>query len=319
MNAESRYLFRGDNCSDSPVPMKNHQIRAFVQVAESGTIRAAARAMHLSQSALTKSLRELEEDVGAELLLRSYKGVEFTPAGKVVLGHARLAMSVLDKAREEVRLIRGGSGARVSVATTPLVAIDALPRIWKQFERLQPDAQLALSEGFLSSLVPALLEGRLDFAVAIADPADLPYELVVEPLAAVAARPAGRRGHPLAKVRSWEGLRDASWVMNLSAGSQSDTLLGWLRERGLTLPRKIVKCSSPMLMAELMRRTDMVGFCPEVLLDDKTYSAGLQRFEVRPLPPPMTLGLIRLRGIPLGSAAQQLAVLFRRYFDAAAD
>ena len=54
--------------------MKNHQIRAFTQVAESGSIRAAARALFLSQSALTKSLRELEEDVGAQLLVRSYKG-----------------------------------------------------------------------------------------------------------------------------------------------------------------------------------------------------------------------------------------------------
>jgi LysR family transcriptional regulator, regulator of abg operon len=51
--------------------MKDHQLRALVQVAESGSIRAAARAMNLSQSALTKALRELEEDVGAELLQRS--------------------------------------------------------------------------------------------------------------------------------------------------------------------------------------------------------------------------------------------------------
>ena len=59
--------------------MKDHQLKALVQVAESGSIRAAARAMNLSQSALTKALRELEEDVGAELLQRSYKGIGFTP------------------------------------------------------------------------------------------------------------------------------------------------------------------------------------------------------------------------------------------------
>lgn len=294
--------------------MKNHQIRAFIQVAESGSIRAAARALFLSQSALTKSLRELEEDIGAELLLRSYKGIEFTPAGKVLLTHARLALSVLDKAREEVRLLRGGSGARVAIATTPLVAIDALPKIWKMFERLRPDAELSLSEGFLSHLMPALLEGRLDFAVAIADPTDLPYELVFEPLMQVVALPAGRRGHPLANLRTWEGLKDATWVMNFSPGSQSETLVTWLRDNGYATPRKIVKCASPMLMAELMRRTDMIGFCPEVLLNDRTYSAGLQRFRVRPLPPPMALGLIQLRGVPLSSAAKPLAALFVKFY-----
>ena len=52
--------------------VKDHQLKALVQVAESGSIRAAARAMNLCQSGVTKALRELEEDVGAELLTRSY-------------------------------------------------------------------------------------------------------------------------------------------------------------------------------------------------------------------------------------------------------
>ncbi|MCY1260097.1 HTH-type transcriptional regulator TsaR [compost metagenome] len=293
--------------------MKNHQIRALTQIAESGSIRAAARAMHLSQSSLTKALRELEEDVGAELLVRSYKGIEFTLAGQALLTHARLALSVLDKAREEIRLIRGGAGAHVAVALSPLLAIEVLPKVSKIFARLQPDAELSLSEGFLSSLVPALLEGRLDFAVAIADPADLPYELVFETLAPVVALPAGRRGHPLAGARNWEALQEATWVMNFSAGSQSETLVAWLRENGHPVPRKIVKCTSPMLMAELMRRTDMVGFCPTTLLDDATYGSGLHRFEIEPLPPPMALGLITLRGVPLSSAARPLAALFVRH------
>lgn len=294
--------------------MKNHQIRAFTQVAESGSIRAAARALFLSQSALTKSLRELEEDVGAELLVRSYKGIEFTAAGKILLSHARLSLSVLDKAREEIQLIRGGSGARVAVAASPLIAIEALPRIWKAFEQQAPNARLALSEGFLSSLVPALLEGRLDFAVAIADPTDLPYELVFEPLTNVVALPAGRQGHPMAAAATWEELQEATWVMNFSPGSQSETLVSWLRGQGLAVPRNIVNCASPMLMGELMRRTDMLGFCPEILLNDQTYGAGLQRLHVGPLPPPMALGLIQLRGVPLSSAARPLATLFVKYF-----
>ena len=66
--------------------MKNQQLKALVQIAESGSIRAA-RVMNLCQSALTKSLRELEEEVGVELLLRSYKGIEFTDAGDILLLH----------------------------------------------------------------------------------------------------------------------------------------------------------------------------------------------------------------------------------------
>lgn len=103
--------------------MKNHQLKALVQVADSGSIRAAARTMNLCQSALTKALRELEEELGVELLMRSYKGVEFTDAGHTLLSRARLALAILDKAQEEIALQRGGAGVRVSIALTPLVGI----------------------------------------------------------------------------------------------------------------------------------------------------------------------------------------------------
>ena len=293
--------------------MKFHQLKALIQIADSGSIRAAAREMHLSQSALTKALRELEEEVGAELVLRSYKGVSFTPAGQALQSRARLAMSSLAKAREEINLIRGGVGARVAVALTPLVAIDVLPRVWAEFEQLQPEAELSLSEGFLTTLVPNLLEGRVDFAVVIADPDGLPHELVFMPLTKVSALPAGRTGHPLAGVRDWAGLRSATWVMNLSTSSHSETFLDWLRGSGLPIPRRILQCASPMLMAELMRRTDIVGYCPKTLLDDPMFSIGLRPFEISPLPPPMDLGMISLRGVPLHSAAKSLAALFVKH------
>ena len=129
--------------------------------------------MHLSQSALTKSLRELEEDVGEELMTRSYKGIEFTPAGSMLLSHARLALSILDKAAREIRLLRGGAGARVVLAVTPMAGAVALPRVLREYEKLCPDAEVHLTEGLLSQVLPDLIEGRLDFAIAVADPAGL--------------------------------------------------------------------------------------------------------------------------------------------------
>ncbi|WP_458735195.1 LysR family transcriptional regulator [Zobellella taiwanensis] len=93
--------------------MKDHQLRALVKVAEEGSIRGAARALNLSQSALTKALRELEGDLGTQLLIRSYRGVEFTPAGKTLLSRARLALSTLDRARNEIRWLRGAPGSRL--------------------------------------------------------------------------------------------------------------------------------------------------------------------------------------------------------------
>ena len=293
--------------------MKDHQLKALIQVAESGSIRAAARAMNLSQSALTKALRELEEDVGAELLMRSYKGIEFTPAGNALLVRARLAHATLDKAREEIRLLRGGAGARIAIALTPLVAATILPPVLTEFRRTQPDATLSLEEGLLTHALPGLLEGRLDFAVALANPRDLPYEVIFEPLADVQAVPTGRLGHPLAHARTWAELKDASWVLNLTDGSLGNHLLRWLAAHGIDAPTNMVRCASPTLMLELMRRTDYIGFGPTDLLSDSLFAAGLQQFNVAPVPGPMSLGILSLRGVPLGSSARVLAALFARY------
>lgn len=186
--------------------MKDHQLKALLQVAECGSIRAAARNMNLSQSALTKALRELEEDVGAELLLRSYKGIEFTDAGMTLLSRARLALSALDKAREEIRLMRGGAGAHVEVAITPLVATTVLPEVLAAYSRTQPDARLTLHEGLLVQALPGLVEGRLDFAIALASPEDLPYDISFEPLTEIGAVAFARSTHPLAGAQGWQAL-----------------------------------------------------------------------------------------------------------------
>lgn len=296
--------------------MKDHQLRALVQVAECSSIRAAARAMNLSQSALTKALRELEQDVGAELLTRSYKGIEFTEAGRVLLARARLALSILDKALAEVRLLHGGPGARVVIAVTPMAGALVLPRVLCEYEQQQPDTEVHLTEGLLTQVLPDLIEGRLDFAIAVADAADLPYEIVFEPLGPANAVLAARAGHPLAGATSWAELKDAKWVMNLSPGSLGRNLLTWLGEQGLPPPKHMIRCASTMLMLELMQRTDCIGIGPSRLFEDRLVGHGIQCFKVAPLPPPMKFGLLRLRGVPLSSAAKPMATLFARYLAA---
>ncbi len=292
--------------------MKDHQLKALVQVADSGSIRAAARAMNLSQSALTKALRELEEDVGAELLQRSYRGIGFTPAGNALLIRARLVLATIDKARAEIRHMRGGAGAHIKAAITPLVTATVLPRVLAGFRKAQPEAELTFHEGLLVTALPGLIEGKLDFAVALATPQDLPYEIEFEPLADIEAVPFANIGHRLSGAREWGAVAEAEWVLNLSAGSQSMSLVGWLETHDLPAPSRILHCSSPFLILELARRNELIGYGPKVLITDPQVGVGLQPLPLQPLPPTMPLGLLTLRGVPLGSAAKKLASLFRR-------
>ncbi|HAF55870.1 MAG TPA: LysR family transcriptional regulator [Thauera sp.] len=296
--------------------MKDHQLKALVQVADSGSIRAAARAMSLSQSALTKALRELEEDVGAELLQRSYKGIGFTPEGNALLVRARLVLATIEKARAEIHQMRGGAGAHVKAAITPLVTATVLPRVLTAFRRAQPEAELTFHEGLLVQALPGLIEGKIDFAIALASPQDLPYEIDFEPLADTEAIPFVRASHPLTGTEDWRAVADAEWVLNLSAGSQRMNLVGWLETHGLPAPSRILHCSSPFLILELARRNDLIGYGPKVLITDPQVGVGLRPLPLQPLPPTMPLGLLTLRGVPLGSAAKRLATLFRRELEA---
>lgn len=292
--------------------MKDHQLRALIKVADTGSIRAAARELNLSQSALTKALRELEEDVGASLLSRSYMGVEFTPAGQALLTRARLARSALDKARDDIALLRGGSGVQVAVALTPLVAATMMHKAFKAFERVSPDVAISVFEGLPSVAIPGLLEGRIDFALVIADAQDLPYEVQFEQLASLPTAIACSARHPLAAARRWSQLKDARWALNLSAGSQGNQLLQWLKKRGLGQPDRITNCASPFLMMELMRRADRLCVGPRTLFTDPTFGQGLTVMSLDPQPPDMALGVLTLKGVPLTSAARHLLTLLER-------
>ncbi|WP_432695325.1 LysR substrate-binding domain-containing protein [Marinobacterium sp. YM272] len=292
--------------------MKHQQIKALVQVADCGSIRAAARSMHISQSALTRAMRELEEDVGAELLNRSYRGVSFTPAGKALLSRARLILSTLERAREEVRQISGGAGATVTLGITPVLGVTALPDVYKQFAQVMPEAELVLKEGLLTEIIPDLIEGELDFGIGITSQEQLPTELSYTPLCALESRIFGRAGHPLAKARDWSDLQDARWILNLTGGSPGDLLLRWLYAQGLPRPSRIVRCYSPMLMLEMMRRTDLIGFGPGRLIDDPLAGVGVETFAVQPQPPAGSVGIVRMRGMPLTPAAQMMVTLIQR-------
>ncbi|WP_192035150.1 LysR substrate-binding domain-containing protein [Halomonas sp. YLGW01] len=292
--------------------MKEHQLKAFLRIADEGSIRGAARSLHLSQSALTRAMRELEANVGAELLIRSYRGVEFTPAGKALLMRTRLAMATLDKARDEIRWLRGGAGTQVSVAVTTAIAATALPSVLKTFEQEQPDARVVLAEGMLSTLLPGLMEGRIDFAVAVAEVSQLPYEITLEPLAELLSAPVGRVGHPLLGATDWTGLSQARWVLNLAAGSSAHYLTSWLNARGIEMSERVVSCDSSTLMVELMRQTDLIGLAPRFFADNPLSGQGLACFDMLSDFPRFTVGLLKLRGVPLHPGAERLATLFRR-------
>src|ERR1700719_1935204 len=85
--------------------MELRHLRYFVAVADAGSLTVAARKLHTSQPSLSRQIRALEDEVGAQLLTRSARGIELTPAGRAFLEHARTALSQVEAATGAARRV----------------------------------------------------------------------------------------------------------------------------------------------------------------------------------------------------------------------
>lgn len=144
-------------------------MRYFVNVAEAGTLTAAARRVHVTQPALTFALKRLEDEVGAVLIVRSRPKVTLTEAGRAFLPHARAALAAVTdglRAVEEVTGLRAGS-VRVGAGATACTYY--LPPILAEYRRLWPKVAILVREAPTRELESGLGAGELDLALVSTD------------------------------------------------------------------------------------------------------------------------------------------------------
>jgi LysR family transcriptional regulator of abg operon len=293
--------------------MKEYQLKALLQVVESGSIRAAARALDLSQPAVTKAIRELEAEVGAPLINRSFRGVALTEFGRELSTRARLAHMQLAMAREEIQQLLGGKQASVSIAVTPIVFMGALPLVLRDFKREMPYAQVKLYEGLMPWATTQLREGFVHFAVAGARQRALDADLEFEPISELEMMVACRPGHPLAHATHWEELVDAEWLVVRAPDSVHTVLFDHLESLGLPLPERTVEANTFGVSWGLLTRSDTLLVLPARFLSIEPYAQQIVRVPLSLDLPTMTLGILKLRGSPMSHAAAKLATLFQRH------
>jgi LysR family hca operon transcriptional activator len=165
--------------------MELRHLRYFVAVAEEGNLTgAAARRLHTSQPSLSRQIRDLEYEVGTELLTRSARGVELTAAGRAFLDHARLALAQVDAAVEAAR--RAAQPARTTFAIGFQTGheMNWLPQAMHVLRDQLKNIEVTISSDYSPDLAEALARGRLDLAFLRVEPGyDLEYHVVdQEPL-----------------------------------------------------------------------------------------------------------------------------------------
>src|SRR6201992_4259065 len=146
-------------------PMDLRQLRYFVAVAERGGFGAAASALNVAQSALSRHVKQLEHELGGSLLERGARGVAATESGKVLLARARWLLRTVDDIKAEVRTENREPSGTVRLGAPPSLADILYAPLAKIFIERFPRVRLELSEGLTESMSDRLLRAELDIAI----------------------------------------------------------------------------------------------------------------------------------------------------------
>ena len=160
--------------------MELRHLRYFLAVVEEGSLTTAAELrLHTSQPSLSRQIRDLEYQVGAELLSRSVHGVELTTAGKAFLDHARLALAQVDAAVEAAHRAAQPAKKTFAIGFQTGHEMNWLPRAMHVLRDELKNLDITVSSDYSPDLAEALVRGRLDVAFLRVEPTfDLCYEVV---------------------------------------------------------------------------------------------------------------------------------------------
>ena len=145
--------------------IKLHQLRAFNAVAEQGSIRSASRLLSLSQPAVTKAVKELEESLGTSLVQRGAKGAVLTHCGEAFYQRSRLILRELHLAQEDVRQHLDSTGGSVYIGVAASIAVSLMPEVVANFMKEFPEARIQVSDGQIQRHIQRLRQGEIDFCI----------------------------------------------------------------------------------------------------------------------------------------------------------
>ena len=145
--------------------MELRHLRYFVAVAEAGSLTvAAARKLHTSQPSLSRQIRDLEQEVGAQLLTRRARGIELTPAGRAFLDHARSVLSQVEAAGEAARRVAHPAKPCFAMGFLTGHELTWMPEVIKILRDELPNIDVMISSQYSPVLADGLSKGKIDAA-----------------------------------------------------------------------------------------------------------------------------------------------------------
>jgi len=257
-------------------------LRCLAAVGQERNLVRAAKALALTQPAVSKTIAELEDIVGRQLLVRRRRGVDLTAAGEVLLRHS---VATLRGLREGMALALDeaeGEQLRVVVGALPNMAASLLPDAIALLAREHPQLRVRVVSGTNAQLMAQLRQGEIDLVVGrLAQPSamvDLSFvQLYSEPLLLV-ARPA----HPLAGKSKPALAAIAAYplVVPVQGTLVRDTADAFLFARGNALPGAVIEATDTSFALGLLYRTDAIWFAPKGAVDSGLALGDVVRLDI---------------------------------------
>lgn len=219
-----------------------HQLACFLAVAEASSFSQAARRLGLSQPALSRTVRLLEEALGARLFDRDTRNVALTPVGAELKPVAeRLDAEFGEAFGELARFVAGGRG-RVTVAALPSIAAVLLPSAIAAFAAERSDVDVLIEDGLSGSVLDAVREGRAEIGLTVQPPPSA--QLDYRPLLSDAFGLVCREGDELAvrEAHPWSTFATRPFVAMAAASSVRRMTDSVFLQAGLAI-RPLFQCA----------------------------------------------------------------------------
>lgn len=159
--------------------MEFRHLRYFLAVAEELHFARAAERLHIEQSPLSRAIRELEEELGAQLFVRTSRSTRLTLAGKLLMENAPRVLLALDQARESVKAAANGFHGRLRVALSDGISPSRLPALLARCREEDPEIEIRLFEVPLAQQLSGLRDDLYDAGFSMAD--EVGDGIIIEP------------------------------------------------------------------------------------------------------------------------------------------
>lgn len=291
--------------------MKLSALHYLMAVVERGSIRAASRHLDVPQSVVTRSIQDLERELGVVLFERGKKGVILTPMGQVFLRRVTLATGELRRAQDELDQLRGESRGSLVIGLSMVTQITLMPEAMRQFRLRYPNVTLDVIDSVFPGIEASLKDGSADFYIGpVVD--DVPEELKVEKLLETRRVIFCRKGHPLAQARSLVDLVHAEWMTSSITAKAEDEVGPVFLQNGLPAPKLVMHAHSGLTYLLTLANTDFLMMLPHLWTRFPLWEHLFQAIEIREELPKRPICIVQRTGLPLTPAAEYFCDMFRR-------